>query len=147
MAHGISYDVGRSRIPIAPTPALNATPKCSVVVANEIFRGRYPRAKLPWSDVQEPSRRTHQPALARSPQPRPAPTGRALPPELLARRGSKTAAWSCPALGAHSSRRVTRRAAFPIPPACAAPMTVRRRAATADAAERLQPFSFASTAW
>jgi hypothetical protein len=74
--------------------------------------------------LQEPSRRTHQPARTRRP------------------RGSKPPRDPVRPQGAHSSRRVRRRAAFPIPPARDAPMAVRRRATTtADAAERLQPFS------
>ena len=39
---GERNDVGRSRIPIAPTRALNAGAKGSVIVANEILRCRVP---------------------------------------------------------------------------------------------------------
>jgi len=88
---------------------------------------RHPRDPQRQLALQEPSRRTHQPTR------RP--------------RWSKPPRDPVRPQGAHSSRRVRRRAAFPIPLARGAPTAVRRRATTtADAAERPQPFSFASTA-
>ena len=43
---GERNDVGRSPMPVARMRALNAPPKCSVIVANKIFRHRIPRERL-----------------------------------------------------------------------------------------------------